>query len=134
MSGSNTICTATVLLETGMVEMREPETVVRLEAPGGVVEARASCSDGRCESVEFTNVPCFADQLDAQLEVDGLGTIAVDVAYGGMWYAIADAEALGFAIEPARGARASPWPVSGSAQRLASSCRASTPRTRRSPA
>ena len=82
MSGSNTICTATVLLETGMIEMREPETVVRLEAPGGVVEARAACRDGRCESVEFTNVPCFADHLDAPLEVDGLGTITVDVAYG----------------------------------------------------
>ena len=88
-----------------MVEMREPETVVRLEAPGGVVEARAACRDGRCESVEFTNVPCFADRLDAPLEVEGLGTIAVDVAYGGMWYAIADAAALGFAIEPRRGAR-----------------------------
>jgi proline racemase len=100
MSGSNTICTTTVLLETGMVEMQEPETIVRLEAPGGVVEARAACRDGRCESVEFTNVPCFADRLDAPLEVDGLGTLAVDVAYGGMWYAIADAEALGFAIEP----------------------------------
>ena len=57
MSGSNTICTTTVLLETGMVPMHEPETVVRLEAPGGVVEARATCRDGRCESVEFTNVP-----------------------------------------------------------------------------
>ncbi len=100
MSGSNTICTTTVLLETGIVELREPETVVRLEAPGGVVEARASCRDGRCESVEFTNVPCFANELDAPLEVDGLGTISVDVAYGGMWYAIADAHALGFAIEP----------------------------------
>ena len=80
--------------------MKEPETVVRLEAPGGVVEARAACRDGRVESVEFTNVPCFADRLDAPLEVEGLGTIAVDVAYGGMWYAIADARALGFAIEP----------------------------------
>jgi trans-L-3-hydroxyproline dehydratase len=100
MSGSNTICTTTVLLETGMVELREPETVVRLEAPGGVVEARATCRDGCCESVEFTNVPCFVDQLDAKLEVEGLGTVAVDVAYGGMWYAIADAQALGFAIEP----------------------------------
>ncbi len=100
MSGSNTICTTTVLLETGMVEMHEPETVVRLEAPGGVVEARARCADGRCESVEFTNVPCFAHRLDAPLEVEGIGTIAVDVAYGGMWYAIADARALGFAIEP----------------------------------
>ena len=73
---------------------------VRLEAPGGVVEVRARCANGRCESVEFTNVPCFAHRLDAPLEVEGIGTIAVDVAYGGMWYAIADAGALGFAIEP----------------------------------
>ena len=100
MSGSNTICTATVLLETGMLEMQEPETVVRLEAPGGVVEARAACRDGRCENVEFTNVPCFVERLDAPLEVEQLGTLSVDVAYGGMWYAIADATALGFAIEP----------------------------------
>lgn len=100
MSGSNTICVATVLLETGMVEMREPETTLRLEAPAGVVEVTARCSGGRCESVELTNVPCFADRLDAPLEVDGIGTIAVDVAFGGMWYAIADAEALGFALEP----------------------------------
>ena len=100
MSGSNTICTVTVLLETGMIAMQEPETVVRLEAPGGVVEARATCREGRCESVEFTNVPCFVEQLDAQLEVEELGTLNVDVAYGGMWYAIADANALGFAIEP----------------------------------
>jgi trans-L-3-hydroxyproline dehydratase len=100
MSGSNTICTVTVLLETGMIPMQEPETVVRLEAPGGVVEARASCRDGRCESVELTNVPSFAEQLDAPLEVEGLGTLSVDVAYGGMWYAIADAGALGFALEP----------------------------------
>src|SRR4051812_9148357 len=100
MSGSNSICTATVLLETGMVEMREPETVVRLEAPGGVVEARAQCRDGRCESVEIVNVPSFDDRLDAEVEVEGLGTVRVDVAYGGMWYAIADAAALGFGLEP----------------------------------
>jgi proline racemase len=100
MSGSNTICTATVLLETGMVEMREPETTLRLEAPGGVVEVRAQCRDGRCESVELTNVACFAERLDAPIEVAGLGTITVDVSYGGMWYAIADAHALGFTIEP----------------------------------
>jgi proline racemase len=84
-----------------MVEMREPETTLRLEAPAGVVEVRAACRDGRCESVELTNVPCFADRLDAPLEVEGHGTIAVDVAFGGMWYAIADAHALGFALEPA---------------------------------
>jgi proline racemase len=101
MSGSNTICVATVLLETGMVEMREPETTLRLEAPAGVVEVTARCRDGRCESVELTNVPCFADRLDAALEVEGVGTITVDVAFGGMWYAIADAAALGFSLEPA---------------------------------
>jgi len=100
MSGSNTICVATVLLETGMVELSEPETVLRLEAPAGVVEVRAACRDGRVESVELTNVPSFAERLDAALEVDGLGALTVDVAYGGMWYAIADAGALGFALEP----------------------------------
>jgi proline racemase len=100
MSGSNTICVTTVLLETGMLEMREPETVLRLEAPAGVVEVRAACREGRCESVELTNVPAFAAHLDATLEVEGLGTLSVDVAYGGMWYAIADAAALGFTLEP----------------------------------
>ena len=101
MSGSNTICVTTVLLETGMVEMREPETTLRLEAPGGVVEVTARCRDGTCESVELTNVPCFADRLDARLEVEGLGTLSADFAFGGMWYAIADAHALGFSLEPA---------------------------------
>jgi len=100
MSGSNTMCVATVLLETGMVEMREPETLLRLEAPAGVVEVRAVCRDGRCESVEITNVPCFADRIDVALEVEGFGTLTVDIAFGGMWYAIADASALGFALEP----------------------------------
>jgi proline racemase len=100
MSGSNTICVATVLLETGMVELREPETTLRLEAPGGLVEVTAACRDGRVESIELTNVPCFADRLDARLEVEGLGVLSVDVAFGGMWYVIADAAALGFALEP----------------------------------
>src|SRR5947209_1709292 len=100
MSGSNTICVATVLLETGRVPMREPETVLRLEAPAGVVEIRAAWRDGRVESVELTNVPAFAAELSAALEVEQLGKITVDVAFGGMWYAIADAAELGFAIEP----------------------------------
>src|SRR3954454_19136776 len=100
MSGSNTICVATVLLEPGMVEMHEPETTLTLEAPAGVVEVRATCRDGKCESVELTNVPCFAAHIDAALEVDGIGTITVDVAFDGMWYAIADARELGFALEP----------------------------------
>ncbi|HET7130112.1 MAG TPA: proline racemase family protein [Gaiellaceae bacterium] len=98
MSGSNTICVATVALETGIAEMNEPETVLRLEAPAGVVEVRCACRDGRVESVELTNVPSFATHLDSTIEVEGLGTITVDVAFGGMWYAIADAAALGFAL------------------------------------
>src|SRR5580765_4454918 len=100
MSGSNTICVATVLLERGLVEMTEPETTLRLEAPAGLVEVTARCRHGRVESVEFVNVPCFADRLDAQLEVPDLGTIRVDVAFGGMWYAIADSAELGFTLRP----------------------------------
>ena len=100
MSGSNTICVATVLLETGLVAMSEPTTTLRLEAPGGPIEVTAGCRGGKVEWVEFENVPCLADRLDAPLEVDGLGTLTVDVAFGGMWYAIADAHALGFALEP----------------------------------
>jgi len=100
MSGSNTICVATVLLETGMVELREPETTLRLEAPAGAVEITAACRGGRVESIELTNVPSFVEHLDARLDVPELGEVTVDVAYGGMWYAIADAAALGFELEP----------------------------------
>jgi proline racemase len=101
MSGSNLICTVTVALETGVVAMREPETVVMVDTAAGPVRARATCRDGRCVAVEFANVPSLVDRLDAPLEVEGLGTIRADVAYGGMWYAIVAAEPLGFRIEPA---------------------------------
>jgi len=98
MSGSNLICTVTVLLETGIIAMREPETIVMMDTPAGPVRARASCRDGKCLSVEFANVPAFVDRLDARLEVEGVGTVALDVAYGGMFYAIVDATKLGFAV------------------------------------
>jgi proline racemase len=100
MSGSNTICVATVLLETGMVAMQEPVTHLWLEAPGGPIHVTAGCRNGKVEWVELENVPCYAARLDAPLEVEGLGTLTVDVAYGGMFYAIADARALGFALTP----------------------------------
>ena len=67
MSGSNSMCVATALLDTGMVPMTEPETTLTLEAPGGLVRVRASCKNGKAERVQITNVPSFADQLDAQL-------------------------------------------------------------------
>ncbi len=98
MSGSNTMTTVTVLLETGIVPMTEPETIVMLETPAGPVRARATCRDGRCVSVEIGNVPCFAIALDAKIEVAGHGTVTLDVAYGGMIYAIVDATKLGFQV------------------------------------
>ena len=100
MSGSNAMCVATVLLETGITPMAEPETKLRLDMPGGPVDVTARCEGGRVRSVTIRNVPCFAERLGAALEVDGVGTIAVDVAYGGMFYALVDAAALGFAIRP----------------------------------
>jgi proline racemase len=100
MSGSNTINTATVLLETGILPMTEPVTEVVLEAPAGLVRVRADCRGGRCERVTFENVPSFALHLGAAVEVEGLGSLAVDVAYGGAFCAFVDAEALGYAIVP----------------------------------
>jgi len=100
MSGSNTICTVTVLLETGMLPMREPVTTLTLDTPAGPVPVEARCRDGKVERVQFTNVPCFATHLGATVKVDGLGAIPVDVAYGGAFFAIVDASSLGFRIEP----------------------------------
>lgn len=100
MSGSNTICTVTVLLETGMLPMLEPETVLILEAPAGLIRVRAACADGKVTGVTFENVPAFAVHLGVPVEVPAVGTVAVDVAWGGMFYAIADAAPLGFAITP----------------------------------
>ncbi len=100
MSGSNTICTVTALLETGMVPMVEPVTTLTLDVPGGLVRVTARCENGRCLGVTFDNVPCFVIGLDQKVEVEGLGTLTVDVAYGGMMYVLADASALGFKIAP----------------------------------
>jgi proline racemase len=100
MSGTNTICTVTALLETGMIPMVEPVTRMTLEAPGGLVTVDAHCRDGKCESVTFKNVPAFVFHLQKPVEVPGVGTLTVDVAYGGMIYCMVDAKALGIAIEP----------------------------------
>ena len=100
MSGSNSMCAATVLLETGMVPMTEPETIVHLDTPAGRVAVRADCRGGRVRSVEITNVPSFVFHLDHPLEVAGEKPMTVDIAYGGMIYASADAKVLGFTIAP----------------------------------
>jgi proline racemase len=100
MSGTNTICVATVLIEMGMVPVREPVTEFVLESPAGLVRIRADVLDGKARRITFENVPSFVFALDAPVEVPGLGTVRVDVAYGGMIYAIADAPALGLRLSP----------------------------------
>jgi proline racemase len=98
MSGSNLICTVTVALETGLIPMREPHTIVRVDTPAGIVEAVATCSNGKCRRVTFRNVPSFVMHRDSTIEVEGLGPLRVDVAYGGMIYVIVDALPLGFGL------------------------------------
>lgn len=98
MSGSNLICTVTVALETGLLPMREPETVVAVDTPAGLVRVRAECRSGKCRRVTFRNVPSFVMHRDATIDVEGLGSLRADVAYGGMIYVVVDAEALGFAL------------------------------------
>jgi proline racemase len=100
MSGSNSICVATVLLNQGIVEMVEPVTRMTLEAPGGLVEIEAYCRNGKAEKITVTNVPSFAARLDTTIEVAGLGSLTVDTAYGGDSFVMVDAADLGVDIVP----------------------------------
>ncbi len=100
MSGTNTINTVTVLLETGMLKMVEPETSLTLETPAGLVGILARCENGKCVSVTFRNVPSFATHIDRPVEVEGVGTVLVDVAYGGHFFVLTDAVRQGFQIVP----------------------------------
>ena len=104
-SGSNSICVTTALLESGMVEMREPETVVTLETAAGLVTARAECHDGRCVRVHLDMVPAFVEALDVPLVTDDWGTITADICYGGVFYALVDVGHVGLTIAPAHAAR-----------------------------
>lgn len=104
MSGTNTICVTTVLLETGMLAMQEPVTDLILESPAGLISVRADCKEGKVTRVTFRNVPAFAVHLDAEINVPQLGKIIVDVAWGGMFYVIADARQLGIEIKAENGA------------------------------
>ena len=98
MSGSNAICVATVLLDTGILPMSEPLTEIILEAPGGLVRIRADCHHGKAERITLRNLPSFAGQLDVPLDVPGLGQITVDTAFGGDSFVVVDAAALGFEL------------------------------------
>jgi proline racemase len=101
MSGSNCMCVVTALLETGRVPMHEPETVVRLDTPAGLITARARCAHGRCLSVSLDNVASFVDRLDHPIQTTRWGTIRADIAFGGVFYAIIDVHQIGLEIAPA---------------------------------
>ena len=100
MSGSNTICTVTVLLETGMLPMREPATTLTLDTPAGPVPVEARCRDGKVGECSSRTSRASPRISAPSLDVEGLGAIPVDVAYGGAFFAIVDAPSLGFAVEP----------------------------------
>lgn len=103
MSGGNTICTTTVLLDTGMVRVEEPVTKLVLDTPAGLVGVTADCVDGKCMAVAFDNVPAFVYKLDLPVHVPGCGTVMVDIAWGGMHYAIVNATSLGLKIHNSNG-------------------------------
>jgi proline racemase len=102
MCGHGTIGVATVLVETGMVAVTEPETVVRLDTPAGLVEARVAVADGHAQAVTIRNVPAFLHARDQVVEVDGLGEVRYDMAFGGNFYALVDAASVGMQVDPAR--------------------------------
>jgi proline racemase len=100
MSGSNCICVATVLLDTGIIAMVEPVTHLKLEAPGGLIEITAHCSNGKANRITLRNVASFADRIQVPLELAGHGTILVDTAYGGDSFVLAEAKSFGFQMLP----------------------------------
>ena len=100
MSGSNSICVATVLLDVGLIKMVEPITTFILEAPGGLVKVKAECSDGKANRIYVENLPSFANDLDLTLEIEGYGALKVDTAFGGDSFVVVDADKLGFKLSP----------------------------------
>ncbi len=100
MCGHGTIGTATVLVETGMVPVTEPLTVIRLDTPAGLVEASVEVGDGRAKSVTIRNVPAYLHIRDATVTVPGIGELVIDLAWGGNFYALLPASSVGLAVRP----------------------------------
>jgi proline racemase len=98
MCGHGTIGVATVLVETGMVEVVEPVTTIRLDTPAGLVVAQVAVTDGVAESVTITNVPSFVLGLDRKVQVQPWGQVSYDMAFGGNFYAIVQTDELGIAF------------------------------------
>jgi len=101
MCGHGTIGVATVLVDTGMVEVLEPVTTIRLDTPAGLVIARVSVSDGHADSVTIENVPSYCTRLDETVEVPGYGTVPYSLAFGGNFYAMVEMDAVELQFERA---------------------------------
>lgn len=102
-SGHNTICVATAVLETGLVQMKEPETRIKLEAPGGLIAITAQCFEGRVTEVAMTAMPSFVGAKDVTVDVPSLGEVTVDIVFGGMWYVVVQAAQVGLDLMPENG-------------------------------
>ncbi|MEA5362287.1 proline racemase family protein [Amycolatopsis sp., V23-08] len=103
LCGHGSIGVATVLVETGMVEVTEPVTTVRLDTPAGLVAAEVAVTGGVARSVTIDSVPSFVLEAGREVKVAGLGAVRCDIVYGGNFFAIADLADLGIPFE--RGAR-----------------------------
>ena len=102
MCGHGTIGVATVLVETGMVEVVEPVTTIRLDTPAGPVVATVRVEDGAARSVTIENVPSFSVGLDLAVDVPALGgEVRYDLAFGGNFYAVVDLDRVGVAFDRA---------------------------------
>ena len=105
MSGTNTICVVTTLIETGMVEVNEPFTEFKLDTPAGLISIKAEVRNGKAINVTFENVPAFSVYSNQSIYVPEIGEVKVDVAYGGMFYVILDSEELGLKLTPDNGGK-----------------------------
>ena len=100
MSGSNSMCAVTAILETGMMEMKEPETIVVLDTAAGLVKATATCQDGKVTGVSLDMPPSFVAEMDAEIDTKEWGRVTYDLCYGGVFYALVDVEQVDLAIVP----------------------------------
>ena len=105
MSGHCIIGTAMTVIETGMVDMIEPQTTVRFDTPAGLVTCYVDVVDGEVDAVSFENVASFLDRKNATIHTALSGTLSIDIAYGGDYYAMVDADTIGLELNPVNDAR-----------------------------
>ena len=104
-SGSNSICVATAVLEAGLVPMQEPETILRLETAAGMVTARVKCAKGKAQRVHLEMVPSFVHEMGVTVTTVPYGVLDLDICFGGIYYALVDADQLGLSIRPEHAAQ-----------------------------